>query len=634
MKRIPFIVALSMLVVACVSDPTGEIKRESTPSDKIVNQGATPAEGLLMVRLAEDVDTSFISEIAGVAIETERLFPRSTRSDASQLGEWYLLSFDKSEDVIAIAERIAKDSRIDRVEYDVEIKRPKSFRAEIPAHRPEPTRAIEYPFDDPELPWQWHYHNDGSLSPDATAGADINLLNAWKYTAGDNRIIVAVIDGGIMVEHPDLADNIWVNEAEQRGLTGVDDDGNGYIDDIHGWNFVHEKGEIVPDMHGTHVAGTISAVNNNGFAVCGVAGGTGNGDGVRLMSLQIFAGEDGCYSHQIARAFIYAADNGAILTNNSWGFNVEAYISDQNYESEESLIKDALEYFESKSRLEGVMEGGLAIFAAGNETHPNSAYPGAYHKLVCVSAMSANYTATYYTNYGPGCNICAPGGDLTYGTIMGVSSTSVQYAYSDGYEYQQGTSMATPHVTGCAALAISYALKQGYTLSTEKLRTLLLSSVHDINKYQDGYKDTFDFDKGIWVQFPLEPYKNNLGGGYIDAHLLLMQMDGTPCLYMRTGNEAHHSLDSFFGDGSEALTYDGVEVSSDVCSALGIDTTPTIKNGQLKIKCSKPGTGRIKVRAIVGGKHIGGGNTIGGMVVEREFEIVVRGSVATNGGWL
>ena len=110
--------------------------------------------------------------------------------------------------------------------------------------------------------------------------------------------------------------------------------------------------------------------------------------------------------------------------------------------------------------------------------------------------MASDYTAAYYTNYGPGVNVCAPGGDAYYGTMFCVSSTSVQHANSYGYEYMQGTSMATPHVSGCAALAVSYALKQGYTLTSEELKRLILTSVHDINPYQTGSKQYFDYDAG------------------------------------------------------------------------------------------------------------------------------------------
>lgn len=247
--------------------------------------------------------------------------------------------------------------------------------------------------------------------------------------------------------------------------------------------------------------------------------------------------------------------------------------------------------------------------------------------------MAANFYATYYTNYGPGCNITAPGGDSLYGTTLCISSTST--TERDGYEYMQGTSMATPHVTGCAALALSYALKKGYTLTPEQLKTLILTSVHDIDQYQKGSRMTYNWNTGRYEYISLEPYKNNMGSGYIDAHLLLMQMDGTPCLYLTTSNDYQYlELDNYFGDNSEGLTYQGVTMSSSDMSALGISSSPTIENGKLKIKCSKSGTARISVTAIIGGSVVGGSNSIGGMEVTREFELVVRQSKANNGGWL
>lgn len=194
--------------------------------------------------------------------------------------------------------------------------------------------------------------------------------------------------------------------------------------------------------------------------------------------------------------------------------------------------------------------------------------------------------------------------------------------------------MATPHVTGCAALALSYALKQGYTLSNDELRNLILTSTQDINPYQTGTKRCFDYELGIYYDMNLAPYASKLGSGYIDAHKLLMQMDSTPCLYFATGKTSMLSLDEFFGGSSKDLRYKGCEISNDVREALGITTTPTIENGMLRIECTKPGVGRIKVGAIIGGQMLGGGDMMGGMLVEREFEMVVRGSVADNGGWL
>ena len=238
---------------------------------------------------------------------------------------------------------------------------------------------------------------------------------------------------------------------------------------------------------------------------------------------------------------------------------------------------------------------------------------------------------TYYTNYGPGVNICAPGGDIYYGDYLSILSTSPSRS---AYEWFQGTSMATPHVTGCAALALSYALQKGYTITAEELRNLILTSVQDINKYQTGKRPMYDDYTGRWVSKSIASYSGKLGSGYIDAHLLLMQLDGTPCLYFRANEEALHSLNEYFGNGSTGLNFKEIIISDEDRLALGIETEPTVADGLLKIKCTKPGVGRLKLKALVGGAMLGGGGSTGGMYVEREFEIVVRGSVATNGGWL
>lgn len=136
-----------------------------------------------------------------------------------------------------------------------------------------------------------------------------------------------------------------------------------------------------------------------------------------------------------------------------------------------------------------------------------------------------------------------------------------------------------------------------------------------------------------WIEIDISRFKHKLGAGYIDSHMLLMQMDRTPCLYLKTGVEHTLSLDSFFGEASSSLTYHGGEVTDEVKERLGIEKI-VLNNGQLIAKCTKPGVGRIKIAAIIGGSEEGGGDNIGGMVIEREFELVVRGSKADNGGWL
>ena len=205
-------------------------------------------------------------------------------------------------------------------------------------------------------------------------------------------------DQGIVLDHEDLAAHIWVNEAEMNGAEGVDDDGNGYKDDIHGWNYINNSPDIIPEGHGTHVAGTISAVNNNGIGVCGVAGGTGEEDGVRIMSLQILyqpvAGGSSQFSERAPETYAYAADNGAVISQNSWTLGVTGKLP-YSYEQ-------AFTYFNENAGMDdtdgdgvndvqtGPMAGGIIIFAAGNAGGP-TLLPAASDKVIAVAASGPNY---------------------------------------------------------------------------------------------------------------------------------------------------------------------------------------------------------------------------------------------------
>ena len=423
------------------------------------------------------------------------------------------------------------------------------------------------------------------------------------------------------------------------------------------------------------MAGIVAAVNNNGTGVCGVAGGTGKGDGVRLMSCQILDGGRSTNANAAAHAFIYAADNGAHIAQCSWGYQGGMYESDYEYYYYYSIEYFAIQYFldkerwaENEERLNqerakknlparaDMIDGPLVIFAAGNDGNDRSSYPGALMDCICVTGTGPDGMPGYYSNYGPGVNISAPGGDYYLNTSNSrgqVLSTCVSEAGYGDYAYMGGTSMACPHVSGVAALGLAYAKKLGKTFTREEFTAMLLSSVNDIDsKLNSGYK-YLGIDPSTGTELAPRPYSSyqyKMGTGTIDAWKLMMNIEGTPVLMVKVGNELSYSLDTFFGGGSEYMTYQGVEIDRETMKALGITRKPYIKNGKLVINPGRTGSGKIKITAIAGGNSVAGSisgdmsgmgdivtipdsNGMGGMNITREISIVARG-VASNGGWL
>lgn len=444
------------------------------------------------------------------SISTERMEPVfpldprfAGRMRRSGLDRWYIVHFDQKQDLRTALRTLSAIPEIEYAEPVYPMQRPASKVIPVDApHTAHPRTAAEeaLPYDDPLLGDQWHYHNTGKYR-NSIAGADIDLFNAWKVETGKPNVIVSVVDGGIDITHPDLKDNLYVNENELNGKPGVDDDDNGYIDDIYGYNFIKDNGTIYPDneSHGTHVAGTVGARTGNGIGVAGVAGGNGTaGSGVRLMSCQVFGAEK--ENGDSPNAIVYGANNGAVISQNSWGFPYETQIT-----SLPKVIQDAIDYFiryagcdeEGNQLPESPMKGGIVIFAAGNDGKDFVAYPAAYEAVVAVSSMAPNWAPAYYTNRGDWVDIMAPGGDANFPNGQVLSTVSKQITGKE-YGYMQGTSMACPHVSGIAALIVSHYGGQGFTADQCKER--LLGSLKFKSIDQTNPK-----------------YAHRLGRGYIDA---------------------------------------------------------------------------------------------------------------------
>jgi subtilisin family serine protease len=309
---------------------------------------------------------------------------------------------------------------------------------------------------------QWHYNNTNSNAGTPNPASDINLEAAWSVETGSPEIVVAVIDGGIDVDHEDLASNMWVNEGEIPN-NGIDDDNNGFVDDVFGYGFGDDTGTIPADIHGSHVGGTVAATSNNGIGVSGVAGGSGNGDGARLMSLASFGATN---VGNFAEAFIYAADNGAVISQNSWGYSAEGAF--------EQAVLDAIDYFiveagfDANGNPVGPMQGGVVIFAAGNDDDDGEWYPGFYEPVVAVGGTGESGLKYSGSNFGPWVDITAPAGDFNPGVI---STTP-----NNNYQGLTGTSMACPHVSGVAALILSKEI--GNTITPQQLIDRLYASAN------------------------------------------------------------------------------------------------------------------------------------------------------------
>ena len=455
MKKIHYLMLPLMLILcSCAQDIASPAVQ-----DAYADQQDSPAviSGEVIVRFTEDMTGLVETDLASGSVRTrstelnmltdelaissiQRLFSHGgeyeERMRAAGLHRWYKIKYDTEVAVTKASEGLAAIPGVEIVE---EVRKVKSTAF----------------FNDPRLKDQWHYKNDGSVSGHK-AGADVNVEPVWEnYTTGVRDVIVAIVDGGIDYTHEDLAANY-----------------------INGKSFVEKQSKVVPHDHGTHVAGTVAAVNNNGKGVSGIAGGDAKAGiaGAGLLSCQIFAPNpddpDKDFGGNGADAIVWGANNGAVISQNSWGYVYET-AEEQAAATIPQYLADAIDYFienagiDASGKQVGPMKGGIVIFAAGNDARPDDPI-GKYEPVLSVGSIGPNLTRASYSNYGDWVDIAAPGGDAPTQVLSTLPGNK--------YGYMQGTSMACPHVSGIAALIVSHFGGPGFT--PETLRNKLIKGAN------------------------------------------------------------------------------------------------------------------------------------------------------------
>jgi subtilisin family serine protease len=437
----------------------------------------------------------------------------------------------------------------------------------------EPNHIFSLTFipNDPHFPNQWGLRNTGQVigGVAGTPGADINAVEAWDIERGlSNQVVVAVIDSGIDLAHPDLQGRIWQNPGEIPN-NGLDDDGNGYVDDVFGWNFVHNNKTPADDNgHGTHVSGIVTAATDNGLGIAGTS------HGALIMPLKAADSAGSLSLSNVIKAIDYAADNGADIINMSFA----AALSPPS-----TALGSAIDQAHAK---------GLTLLAAvGNEGDGTINYPAGYDNVIGVGATTNRDEKASFSNHNSTVDIVAPGQTI-YSTFPG------------GYAFLSGTSMATPMAAGVAALALS----RQPGLAPVQVKSALTAQADDLGA--PGRDDYFGYGRvnarrallplTTLVTSPAAPNGDNGWFRTIPTITLMADRPGAT-VYYRWGSDSWRAYSGSFKAlaGQNTLSYystDGVEAEPVRKQLFKVDTvkpSASLKAPKISTNVSKTRTFKV-----------------------------------------
>lgn len=404
-------------------------------------------------------------------------------------GEVHVLKVDQKADVKALVKSLAADPAVEYAEPNF------VYRAVVP-QKEMSLQAMMAPVmqfgapNDPKFDQLWGLNNTGSNEPSrtmpGTVGADVDAFKAWEITRGSRAVKIAVIDTGIDYRHPDLKDNMLINEAELNGQAGVDDDGNGFVDDVYGYDFAGKDGDPMDGhSHGTHCAGTIGALHDNGVGVAGVM------SEVSFLAVKFLSDSGSGSTADAISAIDYATIRGVDIMSNSWGGGG---------------YSEAL-----KQAIVRASEAGIIFTAAAGNSGSNNDntphYPSNYdvENVISVAASTAQDDLASFSCYGRRTvHIAAPGHRILSTTKNG------------GYAVYSGTSMATPHVTGALGLLIAQEGRMPVAEVRERLmatsepigalrgRTINSGRLNAYNLLTDTRPERNEPNPGDWRSVPLD----------------------------------------------------------------------------------------------------------------------------------